>query len=212
LFRIKSKGNNEYTIKDLNIKVNHRWIYLSDKQYFSSKDIRKNIKNLIIETDNVKYKLKPKTEIVVKEQNKMFSVSPSEDKEIKTVELMSEQISEEITNKVKEMGSDIQDETKDNNLDNLSEKDIDEKISVEKIEVIGNNTLETINNVEEINKSVIELNKNITEEKVNESVVKTEENIKEQEKEINNMNKFINNNEEKKVKRGRPKKNNKEVI
>ena len=58
MFRFKSKSNDKIKINDLNIEVSNKWIYLSDKQFLTSKNIKKYIDQLIVETDNDQYKIK----------------------------------------------------------------------------------------------------------------------------------------------------------
>ena len=185
MFRFKSKSNDKIKINDLNIEVSNKWIYLSDKQFLTSKNIKKYIDQLIVETDNDQYKIKKDDKISIKEENKMFVVNPPQDK--KSIDITK---SKEEPKNVEDIKNKVQ-ESEDNLLKELNKEIKENPVNEELIQ-------EQINKITKAQEENSELIKKLTKEKIEEPKNEIVE-----EKEINNNEKDINK-IEKTSKRGRP--------
>ena len=185
MFRFKSKSNDKIKINDLNIEVSNKWIYLSDKQFLTSKNIKKYIDQLIVETDNDQYKIKKDDKISIKEENKMFVVNPPQDK--KSIDITK---SKEEPKNVEDIENKVQ-ESEDNLLKELNKEIKENPVNEELIQ-------EQINKITKAQEENSELIKKLTKEKIEEPKNEIVE-----EKEINNNEKDINK-IEKTSKRGRP--------
>ena len=193
MFRFKSKNNDKIKIDDLNIEVFNKWTYLSDEQFLNSKDIKKYLDQLIVETDNDQYKIKKDNKISIKEENKMFVVNPPQDKKIIDTNETKKELkgAEDIKNKTQE--------SEDNLLKELDEEIKENPVNEELIQ-------EQINKITETQEENSGLIKKLTANKAkdNNEIKKEDENmIKNEGKEINNNEKDINK-IEKTSKRGRP--------
>lgn len=193
MFRFKSKNNDKIKIDDLNIEVFNKWTYLSDEQFLNSKDIKKYLDQLIVETDNDQYKIKKDNKISIKEENKMFVVNPPQDKKIIDTNETKKELKgvEDIKNKTQE--------SEDNLLKELDEEIKENPVNEELIQ-------EQINKITETQEENSGLIKKLTANKAkdNNEIKKEDENmIKNEGKEINNNEKDINK-IEKTSKRGRP--------
>ena len=156
MFRFKSKSNDKIKINDLNIEVSNKWIYLSDKQFLTSKNIKKYIDQLIVETDNDQYKIKKDDKISIKEENKMFVVNPPQDKKSIDITKSKEEPKnvEDIKNKIQEQINKITKAQEENS--ELIKKLTKEKIEEPKNEIVEekgiNNNEKGINKIEKASK------------------------------------------------------------
>lgn len=185
MFRFKSKSNDKIKINDLNIEVSNKWIYLSDKQFLTSKNIKKYIDQLIVETDNDQYKIKKDDKISIKEENKMFVVNPPQDK--KSIDITK---SKEEPKNVEDIKNKVQ-ESEDNLLKELNKEIKENPVNKELIQ-------EQINKITKAQEENSELIKKLTKEKIEEpkNEIVEEKGINNDEKGINRIGKAS--------KRGRP--------